>query len=296
MEASPSAKPTSIGFDPTDFVNLLGRRLILEFDGASAAGTPGLIGDSREGPARTAFDALLPGGAAVGTGLVIDSDGGVSNQQDIVVYERDISPVYSINNVASSTYFPVEGVVAVGEVKSALGQRELEDAFAKIASVKRLRRHSVPEPSLGTMIAPYRPYGSRLSMAGTKDQEFSQAAKHTDQVCGFILCNKFALTASTMLERAEALWSATERSLAPTMIVSMTDGFIMPSTTERMLLSPLAATHVSLREDALLGFAELVRVLNRAFANGRSVPAAAFDRYLAHRSGTTGDVLTRPLQ
>lgn len=283
-------------FNPTDFVEQLGRRLILEFDNATVAGTPGLIGDSREGPARAAFDTLLPGGARVGTGLVIDSGAQVSKQQDIVVFEGDIAPVYSINNVASSTYFPIEGVVAVGEVKSSFGQKELEDAFGKIASVKRLERHSVPEPSLGTMIAPFRPYGSRLSLAGTKEQEFDQIRKHTDQVFGFILCNKFSLTTETMLERAESLWSNSARHLSPNIIVSMTEGFIMPSTTSKMLLSPIGATHVSFTEDPILGFTELVRMLNLAYSGGRTVPTSAFDRYLAKKSTGPADVRMRPLQ
>ncbi|SBS71859.1 hypothetical protein [uncultured Microbacterium sp.] len=133
-------------------------------------------------------------------------------------------------------------------------------------------------------------------MAGTKEQEFDQIRKHTDQVFGFILCNKFSLTTETMLERAERLWSNSERHLSPNIIVSMTEGFIMPSTTTKMLLSPIGATHVSFREDPILGFAALVRMLNLAYSDGRTVPTSAFDRYLANTATNPADVRIRPLQ
>lgn len=136
---------------------------------------------------------------------------------------------------------------------------------------------------------------SRLSMAGTKEQEFDQIRKYTDQVFGFILCNKFSLTTETTLKRAESLWSNSERHLSPNIIVSTTEGFIMPSTWTKMLSSPIGPTHVSFREDPILGFAELVRMLNLAYSGGRTVPTA-FDRYLASKATGPADVRIRPMQ
>ena len=54
-----------------------------------------------------------------------------------ILYEQDICPVFSINGTPETTYYPCECVIAVGEVKSALGQGSLQDAFKKIASVRR---------------------------------------------------------------------------------------------------------------------------------------------------------------
>ena len=61
---------------------------------------------------------------------------------DIVLYEKDFCPVYSVNRDPSTTYYPCEGVIAVGEIKSRITSEELEDIFNKIASVKRLRRYT----------------------------------------------------------------------------------------------------------------------------------------------------------
>lgn len=86
------------GFDPAQFVNRIGQRLVAEFADASDAGTPGLIGSAREHPARMQLVKLLPAYVSTGTGLLIDSYGGQSKQQDIVMFERDFCPVYSIND------------------------------------------------------------------------------------------------------------------------------------------------------------------------------------------------------
>ncbi len=101
---------------------------------------------------RDQLEQVLPRGIAVGEGFVIDSYGGTSRQQDVILYERDICPVFSINRTLQTTYYPCEGVIAVGEIKSSLDRNSLQDAFEKVASVKRLRRHIVHEflPNLKT--------------------------------------------------------------------------------------------------------------------------------------------------
>ena len=42
---------------------------------------------------------------------------------DVVLYEKEQCPVFCINNSAETTYYPCEGVLAVGEVKSTIGNR-----------------------------------------------------------------------------------------------------------------------------------------------------------------------------
>src|SRR5688572_5877693 len=127
-------------FSGFDYLQSMARRLVYDFDEAGLAGHPGLIGSARETPARVQLERVLPGNIGVGSGIVIDSFGGKSKQQDIVIYEKHLCPVFSINDTAEATYYPIEGVMAVGEVKSSLDKDKLEDAFAKIDSVKSLSR------------------------------------------------------------------------------------------------------------------------------------------------------------
>ena len=63
------------------------------------------------------------------SGFVIDSCGGTGRQADIVLSEQAICPVFSINGMPPTTYYPCECAIAVGAVKSALDRNSLQDAF-----------------------------------------------------------------------------------------------------------------------------------------------------------------------
>ena len=128
-------------FDAAEFVKDIGVLLVHAYDGARKATTPGLVGSAIEQPVRKLLSSVLPRGLSVGTGCVVDSYGKTSRQMDVVLYERDICPVFRVNDTPEATYFPCEGVVAVGEIKAAIDGPKLEDSFDKIASVKVLRRH-----------------------------------------------------------------------------------------------------------------------------------------------------------
>ena len=149
-------------FHAKEFIARLGDSLVREFEDARQATTGPLIGTAIETPARRRLEQVLPRGIAVGSGCVIDSDGNSSRQQDVVLYERDICPVFSVNDTPESTYFPCEGVLGVIAVKSSLDTASLSDSFEKIASVRRLRRHDIYDsPSIrGEPRPKYRRYES----------------------------------------------------------------------------------------------------------------------------------------
>jgi len=131
-----------------DYVQTLAQELIEGFERAGKATTPGLVGSAREKAVRKKLEQLFPQAVGVATGCVIDVENRASRQTDIIIYEKDICPVFSINDTPETTYFPCESVIAVGEVKSTLGTSELLDSFRKIESVKRLRRFGKDECSV----------------------------------------------------------------------------------------------------------------------------------------------------
>ena len=127
-------------FCAADFTKTVGDDLVNDFAKARKATTSGSVGSAMETSVQSRLSQLLPRGIKVGSGYIVDTFGGTSRQMDIVLYEAGICPVFSINDSPSSTYYPCEGVLAVGEVKSRIGKKELEDCFNKIQSVKCLRR------------------------------------------------------------------------------------------------------------------------------------------------------------
>ena len=207
-------------FDPDAFVQRIGRRLIEQFDEARTATSPSTVGAAMETPVRKQLEQLLPRGIAVASGFVIDSLGNTSRQIDIVLYEKDICPVFSINDTPDTTYYPCECVLAVGEVKSALNGTSLRDAFLKVKSVKRLKRqviyHVLVDPDTGSRFPSYRNYGS---MRDDSLHDISKSLGDLAQIYGFILSGDTRLAEETLAERFLALTQEVTHTFSPNLLV-----------------------------------------------------------------------------
>ena len=214
-------------FDTDAFIRRIGERLVREFADAKAGTTASTVGSAAEQPVRCQLRQVLPSGVAVGEGFVIDSYGGTSRQQDVVLYERNFCPVFSINGTPQTTYYPCEGVIAVGEIKSRLDGHSLEDAFAKVASVKALRRFVVadrmPHPTSGEPIPLRRNYLSprRDSIIALDEGSVDQGWQ---QVFGFVLAGESHLSRDTLTTTCSALAAGMDETLAPNLLVTL-DGF-----------------------------------------------------------------------
>ena len=102
-------------------------------------GHPVSQGDLSEGKWIKFLRSFLPNRYEVSKGFVFDSRGGVSEQMDIVVFDRFHSPlVYETDN--SEKYVTAESVYAVFEVKQKADKGFVEYADKKIQSVLDLHR------------------------------------------------------------------------------------------------------------------------------------------------------------
>jgi len=84
----------------------------------------------------------LPKRYQVEKAFVIDYTGRISDQIDIIIFDRQYSPFLLRQNGA--TYIPAESVYAVIEAKPNLNLNSLRYAANKAASVRRLKRTSAP--------------------------------------------------------------------------------------------------------------------------------------------------------
>ena len=89
----------------------------------------------------------LPNRYAVNSGIVIDSEGHTSDQIDVVIYDLQYTPVLLTQE--PHRYIPAEAVYAVLEAKPDINKQRLEYAGEKAASVRALKRTSVPIPHAG---------------------------------------------------------------------------------------------------------------------------------------------------
>jgi hypothetical protein len=116
---------------------------------------PGAKGAGTELQWLNMLRSYLPERYAVNSAFVLDADGTLSEQIDIVIFDRQYSPFLFNKNFV--TYVPAESVYAVLEVKPELNSDVVKYAGEKIASVRRLRRTSVPIPSAGGELQSKRP-------------------------------------------------------------------------------------------------------------------------------------------
>lgn len=281
-------------FDTISFLQRTGEDLVRAFENARKNTTPGTIGTVMERSAIKRLKNVLPRGVALGSGFVVDTAGQTSRQMDIVLYERNICPVFSVNDQPEANHYPCEGVIAVGEVKSRLGKDELEDAFRKIESVKTLKRVF---NRLTPMIEGHSEYLTRsygeLSSASNPFSDFDPYDHDAGSIFSFALAGKLGAKPATMLQHlADYVNRSEKRVLCPSIVVSLCGYTFFPAT--RSMKEPGAhdrkrsmrsASHV-VCDESRYPFSILTTWLHDAWRNGRTADASAFERYFLPRDGS----------
>jgi hypothetical protein len=110
----------------------LERRLTEEAKHAGLLGHPTLTGNAREFFVRQVLSTFLPGSLRIGTGRVIGAESGASRQVDVIVFDTRFP---ALNAGDGTSLYPVEGVIAAIEVKSALDSDSLRAALDNCWSV-----------------------------------------------------------------------------------------------------------------------------------------------------------------
>src|SRR5690242_12125759 len=99
---------------------------------------PGAKGTATELEWVSMLSTYLPRRYCADKAFVLDSNGRISDEIDIVIYDRQYSPfILHQNGVA---FIPAECVYAVLEVKQTLSRKNIQYAQNKAASVRRLCR------------------------------------------------------------------------------------------------------------------------------------------------------------
>jgi hypothetical protein len=98
------------------------------------------------------FETYLPRRYSAAKAHVVDSNDVFSDQIDVVIFDRQYSPL--IFRFEGQTIIPAESVYAVFEAKQSVNAEQIQYAQNKVASVRRLYRTSLPIPSAsGTLDA-----------------------------------------------------------------------------------------------------------------------------------------------
>ena len=103
---------------------------------------PGTVGDFSELEWLTLLSTYLPKRYDVEKGFVVDATGTVSDQIDIIIFDRHYTPFVFHQNGAK--YIPAEAVYAVIECKQDITLGNIKYAAKKAKSVRSLKRTSAP--------------------------------------------------------------------------------------------------------------------------------------------------------
>ena len=267
-------------FDPAAYAAQVGRELVASFEGAGLATTPGQVGSAREVPIREKLEQILPAGIGVGSGFVIDSFGRTSRQIDVILYEKMLCPRFCINRDEFTSFYPCEGVFAVGEVKSVLNSGSIRDIFEKVYSVKTLKRFNRNPES-------FRKYGSQIDILGGQEESFSQSRKVSDQIFGFGIGKDFQISPSRVGEISRQKLSCYSAELFPNLVIGLDGGLVTPLEVKKdrdnpkIMMSFQEANSVYFVRKHDDSFRFLLSRLYTAYRTGRTVETAAFDRYFA---------------
>lgn len=115
-------------------------------------GHPVAKGDASEEVWLELLKTYLPQRYQAAKAFVVDSKGSFSEQIDVLVFDRQYTPF--IFKYKGQTIVPAEGVYAAFEAKQTTSSNLIEYAQAKVASVRRLHRTSLPIPHAGGTYPP----------------------------------------------------------------------------------------------------------------------------------------------
>lgn len=152
----------------------------------------GEFGMLREACARELLKNFLPSIYGVSHGYIVSQNGEVSHQCDMIIYHKNFTP--RLHTPEGQKFFPMESVIAIGEIKSKVDRRVLDDAIEKLTRIKIMRE----QIEVDTAIARRRPAVNR---------KYSPVNDIRDQVATFIMCEEFTCSKTLLSERIKKAWA-----------------------------------------------------------------------------------------
>ena len=134
----------------------LQEEMIAKANFSSVLNHPTDKGDNTEDNWISWFSEYLPKRYKAAKATVIDSNGAISDQIDVVLYDAQYSYLAFNNN--GTLYIPAESVYAVFEVKQGLTKEHMVYAGVKAESVRSLHRTSAPIPYANGVYKPKEPH------------------------------------------------------------------------------------------------------------------------------------------
>lgn len=136
-------------------------------------------GDEIEELLRKKIELFLPERYMVKKGHLVDYEGTVSNQLDVIIFDKYNTPKLFESN-DNTVYYPIESVLAIGEIKKTLYNNDIVAFADKIEYIKtKMKRVLVENTIYGDHITPNASFDHMLHMDRTR--------KYCNSLFSFIL-------------------------------------------------------------------------------------------------------------
>lgn len=184
----------------------------------------GEFGMHRESCIRTFLGTFLPDIYGVSQGFVIGQNGAISHQCDVIIYHKEYTPYF--HTPEGQRFFPIESVIAVGEVKSKVDGAVLNDALKKLSNIKIMR-----EQISNAAIATCRP---------NTGKQFNPQEDIRDQIVTFLLCDEVKCTHNLLAAKVNKSWNDSLPRHRVNLVVSIKSGtYLYKDTDSRPWMYPV---------------------------------------------------------
>ncbi len=173
---------------------------------------PGEFGTYREAIVHDFLHSFLPQRLAIDTGFIVNALGEVSKQIDLVIYDPSLTPPLESQN--RQRFFPIETVIAAGEVKSDVRREEFKKGLIRLAKVKAMR--SAMPNELSAAVRWYR----------LEKSEYNPDKISLDQVFTFLICNSidFPLRGDIISSTLNEIYESVDYAHRHSAVLSLENG------------------------------------------------------------------------
>ena len=174
---------------------------------------PGEFGTYREAIVRDFLNSFLPRRLDIDTGFVVNALGEVSGQIDLVIYDPSLTPPLESKN--RQRFFPVETVIAAGEVRSDVNRDQFKDALIRISKIKAMRSALTTESS------------AAVRCHGLAKADYNPDMIPFDQVFTFLICNRIAFPMRNVFPSTlREIYKSVDYAHRHSSILSLEDGLL----------------------------------------------------------------------
>lgn len=202
-----------------DYINI-SRQIFVDNNGKLIH--PGEFGTYREKIIKNFLAPFLPNRLTIGSGFIITSKNNISTQCDIIIYDKEHTPI--IEN-GDQRFFPVECVAGVIEVKSKLSKSMLKDTLIKLTKIKALKN------DINHSVYVFKDY--------KRNATFNTKVNVCDQMATFLVCESIDFDVEKEINTIfSEIYEGIDKSLFHNLILCLDSGCYLYFDGERPIFYP----------------------------------------------------------